>query len=239
MNRISKASALLLTIIITLSCMALLTVKPTNAESVPTPSVPDFSLKAVDASYDVPTTHSIDPYTGQDITHQGYHVSKTNLVMTIQNQPSVYQYNGSFLYNVRVKGHYQENWTQLYLNDQIPLADASSAQTVLIMGSLDGNSLALIGTSTVIPYRGMEDFQVQAMIGGFFKAGLFGHTEFSGESSDWSDTQTLTVGESVSSVLTPSPTLPELPWLVIVPLLLSVFALAVVLRHRKIAISSR
>gem|GEM_PF-5326840 len=46
------------------------------------------------------------------------------------------------------------------------------------MGTLSGNGLTLTGTSTVIPYKGLEDFQVQAMIGGYFKTGLFGHTVF-------------------------------------------------------------
>lgn len=233
MGKISKIFTLILIGVIAFSCLSLLSVKSTNAQITPKPSVPEFNLKFVDASYDVPKTHTTDPYTGQEITHQGYHVSKTNLIMTIQNQPSVYQYSESFLYNIQVKGHYEENWTQLYLNDQIPLADSSSAQTVLTMGTLDENGLTLTGTSTVIPYKGMEDFRIQAMIGGYFKAGLFGHTEFSGESSGWSNAQTVTIGETSSNSSIPVPTVPELFWLILVPLLLVVFTIAGIVRHRK------
>jgi hypothetical protein len=61
-------------------------VKPTNAQTTPTPSIPKFSLQYVDGSYDVPTTQTIDPYTGQTIIHQGYHVNLTVFEMVIQNQ---------------------------------------------------------------------------------------------------------------------------------------------------------
>ena len=53
-----------------------------------------------------------------------------------------------------------------------------------------------------------------------------------GETSGWSNAETITVPSSSASP-TPSPSIPELSWLVIVPLLLSVFAVAVILRHRK------
>jgi hypothetical protein len=163
------------------------------AQSTPKPSVPEFTLSFVDKSYDVPTTHTTDPYTGQDVTQQGYHVNRTALVMAIQNQQLVYEYSGSFLYNIRVKGHYAENWTQLYLNDNIPVASTSFDQTLITIGFLEGNSVGPIGDRYIIvPAGGEEDFQVQAMIGGFFKAG-FDHTEFSGETSDWSNTQTITI----------------------------------------------
>ena len=41
-----------------------------------------------------PQAH-LDPYTGQNVTHEGYHVNNTILVMTIQNQPFGYQFNGN------------------------------------------------------------------------------------------------------------------------------------------------
>jgi len=76
------------------------------------------------------------------------------------------------------------------------------------------------------------DFQVQAHVG---------HEEerdvtivFVGESSGWSPTQTITIPSSDGSPA-PSPTVPELSWLVIAPLLLSGFAVAVLVRHRKTA----
>jgi hypothetical protein len=170
----------------------------------PTPSVPEFSLKFVDASYDVPTTHTIDPYTGQDVTHQGYHVKIINLVMFIGNQPLVYDYKADFLFNIQVKGHYEGNWTQLFVNDNIPSADYSAPVTSVIVGVLDEDGLYLSGRSVVIPNGGQEDFRVMGMIGGYFKAG-FGHTEFSGATSDWSSTGTITIDADAPTVTVASP----------------------------------
>jgi hypothetical protein len=190
------------------------------AQSIPKPFVPEFSLIFVDASYDVPTTHTIDPYTGQDITNQGYHVNKIDLVMIIQNQPLVYQYNGSFLYNIHVKGHYAQNWTQLYLNDELPIANASSTQTSITIGSLGdvfGKNGLIKDYDLMVPSGGQEDFQVQAMIGGFFATGIFGHRAFQGESSGWSNTQTITIPASSTSP-SPTPTVPEFPLLAILSL---------------------
>jgi hypothetical protein len=204
-----------------LSCLTILTVDPANAQTIPKPSVPEFILKFVDASYDVPITYTTDPYTGQNITHQGYHVNNTILLIAIQNQPLVYQFNGnesfgseSFYYNIQVKGHYAENWTQLYLNDELPMPNVSS-----------------IGIT--VPFDGKEDFRVQAMIGYFHKIAVpFSGWVFDGQTSDWSTTQTIAIPTSLSSP-NPTPTIPELSWFVIVPLLVGLFAMTVILRHRK------
>jgi hypothetical protein len=45
----------------------------THAQSKP--SVPEFTVKLVDNSYDVPPTQTTDPYTGTK-TIPGYHVKK-------------------------------------------------------------------------------------------------------------------------------------------------------------------
>lgn len=55
--------------------------------SITKPSVPEFTVKLVDSSYDVPTTYSIDPYTGQNVTHAGSHVESRTLDVKIKNQP--------------------------------------------------------------------------------------------------------------------------------------------------------
>jgi hypothetical protein len=194
----------LLIVVMALAVSGFIVLAPVRA-AVPVPSVPVFTLKFVDNSYNVPTTYSIDPFTGENVTHQGYYVDNVDLVMIIQNQPLVNNYSGSFFYNIRAKGHYAENWTQLYLNDMFPVANASSAQTLVTIGSLGSDAFGESGLirdyDLMVPSGGKEDFQVQAMIGGFFKAG-FDHTEFSGESSDWSTTQTVTISNSA----TPTPT---------------------------------
>ena len=73
MKSMGKVVCLLLILIITLSTGSLI-IKPASAQSIPKPSVPEFSLKYVDNSYNVAPTTTIDPYTGKTTTIQGYHV---------------------------------------------------------------------------------------------------------------------------------------------------------------------
>ena len=164
-------------------------VKPTNAQTTPPPSIPKFSLQYVDGSYDVPTTQTIDPYTGQTITHQGYHVNLTVFEMVIQNQ---LQPIDDLYYSIRVKGHYSTEWISFFdLSEGLPLQDSSSQQTIIQMGTLSQDGLTLQGAhkSITIPAANISP--------------------------------------------SPTPTIPELSWLVIVLLLLCVFSVAVVVRHRK------
>src|SRR3990172_3290742 len=80
----NKKFVLLLILILTAS--SLTAVNLANA-SIPKPSVPEFTLKLVDSSYDEPTTYSTDPYTGKQVTHEGYHVESRTIELKIKNQP--------------------------------------------------------------------------------------------------------------------------------------------------------
>ena len=90
----------------------------TEVSGITKPSVPEFTLVLVDSSYDVPTTYSIDPYTGENITHHGYHVEDKKIGMKIKNQPFTSYYDDSlgqtvsFYYNIRFKGHFEEEFHQ-------------------------------------------------------------------------------------------------------------------------------
>ena len=82
------------------------------------------------------------------------------------------------------------------------------------------------------------DFRLQALIGFYTETGhpfmdVYEYN-FTGQTSDWSSTQTITIQESNSS---PSPTssVPEFPIIAILPLFLSAFSAAIILRHRKTA----
>jgi hypothetical protein len=95
---------------------------PTEPASIPKPSIPDFTLKFVIDSYDVPPTYGIDQYTGETIiTEGGYHVDNKTIEITIKNQPYTYSYNDSsawIVYNVMVKGHFGEDWKTVFSFDQ-------------------------------------------------------------------------------------------------------------------------
>ena len=84
--------------------------KPAFAQT--TPSVPQFTVKYVDLSYNVAPTTTTNPFTGQQTTNDnGYYVDNRTLIFTINNQPFTPYQNSSgneisMYYNFRAKGHY-------------------------------------------------------------------------------------------------------------------------------------
>jgi len=228
----------------TISGLSVMMVKPASAQTIPKPSVPEFTVRYVDTSYDVPTTTSIDPYTGKTITNQGYHVEKISTELAIKNQPfTPFQLNVdgdsktiNLFYNIHVKGHYSTSWNyyQRYngSSDGNLIQDYSSTYTT-------------VPINQYMPKEGALDIQIEAMVG--YEVGVISSVPgapgtarvIRGENSGWSNTQTITIGETSSTSPTPSPTptpsVPELSWLAIVPLLLSLISVAVVMRHRKTA----
>jgi hypothetical protein len=245
MGKIGKTSALLLTLTILMSCLTLLIVKPVDAQTIPKPSVPEFSLKYVDRSYDIPTTTiattTTDPYNGKTTTtyttKEGYHVGNHTVEFTIKNQPYVKNENASELfYNFRFKGNYQN---ESYWKTEPPPSgnfgiyyQASNGAETVISLSLEQMASDYYMTTPAIPDGGQIDFQVQALVG--HNVHLDTAVAFDGERSDWSSLQTVTIPATHTSPI-PTPTVPEFPVLVIVPLLLSLFSIVLVVRHRKTA----
>jgi len=245
-------------------------VKPAIAQSIPTPSVPEFTLKYVDNSYDVApkTTSSTDPYTGKvtSTTIPGYHVQNRSVEITIKNQQftSYLNENGSrvyLFYDIESKGHF-ENWT-LFSSDAsywlkqklsesyppgfIPISDSQHTLITYALGNISDG--------------GRVDFRVQAIIGystrinttfsgipiGLEPGETYHYYTFTGQISDWSNTQTITIPEGSVSISsspnptstptqnpTPTPSVPEFPILVILLFFVSVLLVAVCLKHRRI-----
>jgi len=207
-----------------------------TVDSISKPSVPEFSVRIVTYPYDVPakTTTTIDEYTGKEttITQPGYHVENKSIEIIIKNQPFTpynltkytiyyhdrdnlsriqgsYTYDESktvnFYYNIEVKGYFGDNWKPVetkyskYEGPE-PNAQLDSPYTVISVGA-------------DYPEGAVLDFRVQARIGYYYPYGpgieVIGY-DFYGQESDWSDTQTLTIGESQtptpSPAITPSPT---------------------------------
>jgi hypothetical protein len=254
MGRISKGFSLLLVVILAVS--SLLMVESATAQSIPKPSVPEFSVQFVDNSYDVPTTQTIDPYTGQEITNQGYHVEKKSIEVKIKNQPfetfkNEYDQTINLYYNIRIKGYFEENWTELYRPVYgFPQQSKDSDYTVFSY-AWEEHGESSIGTWEITLRAGAKaDFQVEAMIGYVADAGPFSDRSpreyFEGETSGWSSTQTITIGETSASTSpssipsstqntmpTPTPTVPEFSSLVILPLFVSLLFIAMIRGHRK------
>lgn len=181
MVRISNSLSLILILIMASS--SLIIVESASAQSIPKPSVPEFSLKVA------------HPYDG----------APTNIEITIKNQPfnSYVDTSGNYAslyYNVRFKGHYAEGWRYYPENRSAGYIKASLSEYTTISLGL-GNSP--LGT---IPAGGIVDFQIQALIGHDNPESY--QYQFTGEISDWSNTQTITVpATSVSPTPTTAPSL--------------------------------
>ena len=117
MGRISKSFTLILTLIMVLSSLTLQIVKPAFAQSIPKPSVPEFTIETVSRPYDVPpaTTTATDPYTGKQTTttQPGYHVENKTIEAVIKNSL------GTSYYNFRYKGHYTQDWSYFPFNPKL------------------------------------------------------------------------------------------------------------------------
>lgn len=210
-----RASLLLITV---LAVSSLIVVSSAFAQSITKPSIPEFTVKFIDRSYDVPVTYrtTTDPFTGKQVTTSsgGYHVTNMTVDVIIKNQHfiPVDLHNGTVIqlyYNVRAKGHFA---------DWIPVAsggysfkrilESTSDYTVVTFVIGSENDMVMGRANVYIPPGGQEDFQVQAQVG-YLVPDYGGHIlpvpisyDFIsfGESS-WSDIQTLTIGYGLEQVI--------------------------------------
>jgi hypothetical protein len=250
-----KSFASILILFVIMSCLTLLVVKPANAQSVAKLPVPEFTVKYTDHSYDTLASTSIDPFTGQTIENPPKHIEDRTLQFTIKNQAIS---SGNLHFIVSMKGHFSQNWTTIYdgwagwsgnPNSSIPeprfiVWQFSTLRPNDIPGA--AGRFYLGGDSFYLPSEGQVDFQVKAQTWGEVMATTSPQNPFGGSittlfgESDWSDEHTITLTDGAAagsintlSTPTPTPSVPELSWLVLVPLLLSALSVAVLLRHRK------
>ncbi len=199
-------------------------VLPITEASIPKPSVPEFTVKLVNNWYDVPTTYSTDPYTGETITHPGYRVDNKTVELSIKNQPFAYSFNGStyhLCYNVRTKPHFVEDWDELYpVTDRYTSGGINYERAKYVSGPIQSSSAyTVLSFPDDYPANARVDFQVQAIVGhdaqvyvndhplapypiGHYEQGIAFDT-----AGDWSNTQTITIPTSTPSpTSSPSPT---------------------------------
>jgi hypothetical protein len=205
MGNFDKATVLLLVLALAASSLIFMPASATK------PSVPDFTVKLVDRSYNVETSYSTNPYTGETITHPGHHVQNLTIEVTIKNQAfTPYTFEGNttgLFYNVQGKSA-SEDWTDNPYYDRqgvYAVAASTSQYTVVtfILGSEGWN----------VPEGSQLDFRVQAVIGYSYYVWSLGGgplpigTQFRlVEAGDWSNTQTLTIGNDEVTTQTPPPT---------------------------------
>jgi hypothetical protein len=238
MGRISKSFTLILAAILAVS--SLMIVESASAQAIPKPSVPQFSIKYFDNSYDVPPTYGIDQYTGKTvIIKEGSHVDNKVVEFTIKNQPFTPQFypsfstNTSLFYNIEVKGHYTNTWTEVYSSSTFTYTPGWNNNNVYtwydypVQSNSENSVLSLLAN---YPNGSKIDFRVQAIIANVTQIWLpnflpdygmryHGPSDFtqkmawtSAYPSDWSNIQTISIPDgsltvSTSASLTPSPTL--------------------------------
>ncbi len=198
---------------------------PTHSP-IPSPSVPEFTIDIGDSKA---------------------------IVLTITNQPFVPYFDaniGNYIklyYDVRVKFHSDQNWTNLYYIEDVPTQSNSTFKVLsYVLSDENGSSYFLGDKLWEVPTGSQLDFQVEAMVGYIHRLPIINATVaypyvFTGEASGWSKTQTLTIGTGTSpspssptsSNITPSPTIPEFPSWIILPII-TIVTLATLAYFKKI-----
>jgi hypothetical protein len=214
MHVLNKSLAFTLVFLV-LSSLFVLTVTSTTVQATSKPVVPQFTVKLVDKSRDVPSniTTVIDPYTGKEttISNPGYRVIDRSIEVTIKNQPFTSYTDANnwvhkLRYRIQFKGHFEENWgtfPQFQSEDRI--VPWASEYTVI------NSSPALQRILNGLEAGSQLDFRVEA-INGYMDTFVSANGMPVGEmfiddiSSGWSSTQTITIPDGTVSSSPPSVT---------------------------------
>jgi hypothetical protein len=235
MGTANKSFSLLLVVSIVASSLWI--IQPASSQSIPKPSVPEFSVQYIIYSSYVSPTYGIDQCTGKNITIQGgYQVNTRTSEFTIKNQPFTPYIDASghsieLFYNFRYKGHFGDTWSYYPFTDAYSNVNPTvTEQTTHSYGPYGGghfiyytasssqNTIITIPMSLLTPFPGgpeipdgsQVDFQVQAQIGQInpmptgMLAGDF--YNFSGQTSSWSNIQTITLDAASTSTTSSNPT---------------------------------
>lgn len=206
----SNISPFILVFILAVSSLVMLE----STSGLAKPSAPEFTVKYVDNSYDIPPTpsSSTDPYTGKTTTTTipGRHFENETIEVTIKNNL------GASYYGLRYKGHYSNVWTYYPYNgpNNHNIMDSSLPDFQASNASYTVGSLYLRLLPQPIPKGAPIDVQVQALFG-TFEVTPYAHAIdvggptydciFKGTAGDWSDTQTVEIGENAPTT-SPEPT---------------------------------
>ena len=219
MGKINKVFSLLFVVI--LAASSSIVVESVYAQSIPKPSVPQFSIQVVDRSYDVPATYYTDPYTGKQVTNPGYHVDDIRVEGKIKNQHftpytipspnSTDSYNTNrnidFYYNITYRGHFGGEWRKLYGSEDVDYLKQNYDMEYTNFTANKYNAIEFQDGSQV-------DFQVKAIIGfetwGF--VATWPYRILNGEDSEWSNTLTVTISKDTTTGYTYATTIDNLPY---------------------------
>ncbi len=206
---IQKRLPFVVTLLVLSSIVAIM---PALAQvGVTTPSVPSFGVMYEPHTYYVSPTYGVDPSTGKAvITHEGYYEEYKEVWVSISNQPFE-PYNDSkgnhieLFYDVRWKAQSTNAWEGLPGNIRFTQT-TDFYLTGIVFGFRGYNGSD--GYMALLDYvPGTQiDFQVKASIGYYTKDNVF-----VGQTSGWSNTQTLTIPDSSATTTSPSNPTPSVP----------------------------
>jgi hypothetical protein len=208
------------------------TSSPTPPSSTPTPlfpkpSIPEFTVKLLSSQIE----------------------NKSSIQFTIKNQPFDRSLNYSFLYyNLRYRVN-ASNWSEVYKPDDGYPAQSNSDFTVLSFSSSSEYEGYFLDISTnppwsfaiIAPANSVLDVQAEALIGYIHRVFNPNATDqlsmypyvFTGETSGWSNAQTITIPETAPSPsVTPSPSIPEFPTMIL-PILMAAIVVGTIAYRRK------
>ena len=220
--RLDMKKKFTIVIILSLVASSLLLAESTYAQSATKPPIPEFTLRYVDNSYDVPPTYGTDPYNGKTVmTDYGEHVDNRTVEIIIKNKPftSFNDSNGNVInrfYDVRYKGAYTENWNTMFANQTQSIWVGQTNPYIKYGYALQEYSASyttiFYQLTWQIPTDGQMDFQVEALEGYTYQTFHDGHIlfgvagfAFCGQESGWSNTQTLTFGNNTAIASSPNP----------------------------------
>lgn len=192
---IRRTFSLFSVIILAVSCMII--IRPTCAQvGVTNPSIPAFSVTLQTYPQYVSPTYGVDPSTGKAvIIQEGYTEVEKWVRVEIGGQPFL-RYNNSdgqlksLFYNVRWKGNHDTSWQSLpqefRYEDAGTFVDSHSIGRLVSIGFKGIKGAAEGYMQLLDPNATQIDFQVEALIGYYAADNVF-----IGQTSGWSDTQTL------------------------------------------------
>lgn len=206
----NRKTVLALIAILAVSTLGIISVKPAFAQpSIPTPYVPEFSVTYVASSYSVNYTNSD---TGATVTNIYANDTVQIVILNQAFNPNALG-NGTALslrYSVREEGHFSGG------NDWNTFSSTGASNSVYTFitteVSLYNGSYPPVWPQ--VTAGGQIDFQVQAFIGygtqvPFGSPPAYYYTQWTGQNSAWSSTQTITIADgSTSTSISNSPPYP-------------------------------
>jgi len=216
-----------------------------------------------DSHYTQPTTTTTtNPYTGEPTTTTtpSQYVQDEYIEVKIQNQSftplSIADYVYNLYFDVQTKGHFSEDWTAYNSGEGYSAEENYTAQYTTVelyynnippAGLIDFQVQAIIGyVHAVVPVIVQEEWVLSGQAGGWsnietinvtdgsvFVTSFINPTPTPALTSASSSTTASSQNPTGTPISTSTPVVPEMSWLGIVLLLLSVLSVVVILARRK------